>query len=63
MPPQESQEEQLRRLIAQAEAMIAELKNRGSSGDLELARDIETKRDDLQQRLLAAQRAPFDLGP
>jgi hypothetical protein len=59
----ESEEEQLRRLIAQAEAMIAELKNRGTTGDLELARDIETKLDDLQRRLSAAQRAPFDLGP
>ena len=59
----ESDEEQLRRLIAQAEAMIAELKNRGTSGDLELAGDIETKLDDLQRRLSAAQRAPLISAP
>jgi hypothetical protein len=63
VPNPESEQQQLRRLIAQAEAMIAELTTRGTSGDLELARDIETKRDDLQRRLLAAQGPPFDLSP
>ena len=60
MPKSETEQEQLRRLIAQADAMIAELTTRGTSSDLELAQDIETKRDDLQRRLLAAQRPPLD---
>jgi hypothetical protein len=47
----EKEEAKLRRLIAQADAMIAELRSRGARGDLELARGVETQRERLQQRL------------
>ena len=47
--------DRLRRLIAQADAMIAELQRRGTAGDVELAAEIEGVRDGLQRQLAAFQ--------
>jgi hypothetical protein len=43
----------LRRLIAQADAMLAELRERGTLGDLELARELEGVQRGLQRQLAA----------
>jgi hypothetical protein len=48
-----SELERLQRLIAQANAMIAELQRRGAEGDVELAAEIEGVRDGLQRQLAA----------
>lgn len=45
--------DRLRRLIAQADAMIAELQRRGETGDVELVDEIELVRDGLQRQLAA----------
>ena len=45
--------DRLRRLIAQADAMIAELKRRGAPGDVDLAEEIEGVRDGLKRQLAA----------
>ena len=49
---EESESERLRRLIAQCDAMIAELLARGTSRDGEMARRIEEVRGGLQERLV-----------
>ena len=45
--------DRLRRLIAQADAMIAELERRGAAGDVDLAAEIKGVRDGLQRQLTA----------
>jgi hypothetical protein len=45
--------DRLRRLIAQADAMIAELERRGAAGDVDLAAEIAGVRDGLQRQLAA----------
>jgi hypothetical protein len=49
---EESESERLRRLIAQCDAMIAELLARGTSRDAEMARRVEEVRSGLQERLV-----------
>ena len=46
-----SELDRLRGLIAQADAMIAELERRGAPGDVDRAAEIEGVRDGLQHQL------------
>lgn len=45
--------DRLRRLIVQADAMIAELERRGAAADVDLVAEIEGVRDGLRRQLAA----------
>jgi hypothetical protein len=52
----ESEQKRLIRLIAQCDAMIAELRDRGTSGDLEIAAYLDQVRVELQKQFGASLR-------